>query len=357
MLLDFLGVTTLPGGQPLDPGALNSYLAASSDGFSNHNIFWNGVAVRGLVGASKAEFYYDTQAIDEQLAAGNPVILDVGGHFVLATGKVFQDGHNTYKILDPGYSDRHYLDDPSYGNNFNKAVVFTRGGAPAPFASTAAGAAGLWVDAMSASLDVVDPLGRHSAVGAGTQIPGAVSSLELGLFDDAGPDSLAGLDPERSTVWIPTPLGGDYALHLNGASGGTAIVTAYAYDDAGTLVVDRHVDVALGETGSASTTVTLPSGPVGVGEDQHPGLSLRVWPNPARTSTRITFTLPEAMPVRLAIYDVRGRRITTLAEGLFRAGPHDVVWGEGSGATLKPGLYFVEVRAKGRKVVKIVIAK
>jgi hypothetical protein len=40
----------------------------------------------------------------------------------------------------------------------------------------------------------------------------------------------------------------------------------------------------------------------------------------------IAFTLPARSDIDLALYDVRGRRVATLAQGVFEAGPQSVRW-------------------------------
>jgi hypothetical protein len=68
-----------------------------------------------------------------------------------------------------------------------------------------------------------------------------------------------------------------------------------------------------------------------------------VGPTPSRGTVRVGFAMPAGAPVRLAVYDVRGREIAVLAEGTFPPGRHAVDW-EGradSGRRVAPGLYFV----------------
>ncbi|MBD3162564.1 MAG: CHRD domain-containing protein [Candidatus Eisenbacteria bacterium] len=52
----------------------------------------------------------------------------------------------------------------------------------------------------------------------------------------------------------------------------------------------------------------------------------RIAPNPLRGETGIGFALDEAMPVRLAVYDARGRLVRVLAERRMAAGDHVVSW-------------------------------
>jgi hypothetical protein len=60
-------------------------------------------------------------------------------------------------------------------------------------------------------------------------------------------------------------------------------------------------------------------------------------PNPATGLTTIPFSLPEEGPVELAVYDLSGRRVTTLVAGELAAGRHEV---ELDAAALTPGVYL-----------------
>ncbi len=76
-------------------------------------------------------------------------------------------------------------------------------------------------------------------------------------------------------------------------------------------------------------------------------------PNPSAGATSFTFTLPAPAEVDLAIYDLRGRRVATLARGEQVPGTHAAHW-NGTGATgagaAAAGIYFARltVRAGGK---------
>ena len=80
----------------------------------------------------------------------------------------------------------------------------------------------------------------------------------------------------------------------------------------------------------------------GVGPQASP-LFARVFPNPVRASSRVSFGVPVRGPVRVAIHDLQGRLVAPLLEGEVDAGPHEAALPAG----LRPGLYFVEVSAGG----------
>jgi hypothetical protein len=59
------------------------------------------------------------------------------------------------------------------------------------------------------------------------------------------------------------------------------------------------------------------------------GLALSLsdpYPSPARDTVTISFTLPDAGPVELAVYDLAGRRVATVMDAETTAGRHEVVW-------------------------------
>ena len=69
-------------------------------------------------------------------------------------------------------------------------------------------------------------------------------------------------------------------------------------------------------------------------------------PNPFNPSTRIDFSLPAECRVELAVFDVAGRRVKTLAAGVLSAGPHQRGWDgrDEAGAKVASGLYIYRIR-------------
>jgi hypothetical protein len=83
----------------------------------------------------------------------------------------------------------------------------------------------------------------------------------------------------------------------------------------------------------------------------------RPLPNPmSGGSTRVDFAVPRVARVDLSLYDMQGRRVATLVEGLLPAGRHQAMWNGIAGERSAPaGVYFVRLQASGvnlsRKVV------
>jgi hypothetical protein len=90
--------------------------------------------------------------------------------------------------------------------------------------------------------------------------------------------------------------------------------------------------------------------PVSVGGPAPQELSFAVsGANPAQGSARFRFGLPAAGRVELAIYDISGRRVATLASGDLPAGFHDRAWTRNDdGGAPASGVYFARMLAGGR---------
>jgi flagellar hook assembly protein FlgD len=72
------------------------------------------------------------------------------------------------------------------------------------------------------------------------------------------------------------------------------------------------------------------------------------YPNPFNPTTTIRYALPVQSTVTLRIYDVIGREVATLINGVVQAGYHDVAWTttNSSGALLSSGMYFYRLEAR-----------
>lgn len=74
-----------------------------------------------------------------------------------------------------------------------------------------------------------------------------------------------------------------------------------------------------------------------------------VSPNPFMDVATISFSLDNGGPVRIEIFDMSGRLVTTLAEGSsFASGSHQVTWnGTASGAPVPGGVYICRMTSQG----------
>jgi hypothetical protein len=72
-------------------------------------------------------------------------------------------------------------------------------------------------------------------------------------------------------------------------------------------------------------------------------------PNPARGPVTLRFALPRAAEVRLAIFDLGGRRVRELASGMAPAGSHEFTWDlrDESGRPTAAGVLFARLEVEG----------
>ena len=64
------------------------------------------------------------------------------------------------------------------------------------------------------------------------------------------------------------------------------------------------------------------------------------YPNPFNPQTTIHFGLPESAYVKLVVYDVLGRQVRVLVDGIREAGTHEMVF---EASRLPSGTYLVRL--------------
>jgi pimeloyl-ACP methyl ester carboxylesterase len=84
---------------------------------------------------------------------------------------------------------------------------------------------------------------------------------------------------------------------------------------------------------------------------------LEAAPNPFDAQTLVRWELARSARVRVDVFDVAGRRVTTLVDGVRGAGPGDVRWSgrDESGRLAAAGVYFVRMEAVGEKRTKRIV--
>ncbi|MCB2212570.1 T9SS type A sorting domain-containing protein [bacterium] len=80
------------------------------------------------------------------------------------------------------------------------------------------------------------------------------------------------------------------------------------------------------------------------------------YPNPFNAMTSLTLRLPEVSPVTVAVYNVMGQQVATLAKGSLDAGVHNLSF---DASDLASGIYFVRASVPGQlnHVQKLVLMK
>jgi flagellar hook assembly protein FlgD len=75
-------------------------------------------------------------------------------------------------------------------------------------------------------------------------------------------------------------------------------------------------------------------------------------PNPFNPQTHVMFSLAQSGRVQVSVYDVAGRRVAVVADGMFDAGSQDVLWTgtDDAGRAVSSGVYFVRIEGAGLAV-------
>lgn len=171
--------------------------------------------------------------------------------------------------------------------------------------------------------------------------------MDDGISTTGGTDyqSDAGHDPRLMTASGPFDM----------APGDTQqVIIAWVFTEAATPEASIHTIRAMADTVRANESYRFnPSDglivcPVYTPERiavAHP------YPNPARDWIRLSVDLPEEMHIRADVYDMLGRRIRTLRDGVLPAGWHLLSWDgrDASGTQPPPGSYRIMLSIGGEQ--------
>jgi len=134
---------------------------------------------------------------------------------------------------------------------------------------------------------------------------------------------------------IAMPAAGNYMV-----DGGTLTQVDATGDP---VICYVEVDLAAHRT----VEVTIEADNVVNGVPDAVGRQLSVVPNPFNPQTTVAFELDEPTMCRLTVFDLRGRTLDVLMEGLRSAGRHEVSWNgtDARGKALPSGTYLLGLRA------------
>ncbi len=75
--------------------------------------------------------------------------------------------------------------------------------------------------------------------------------------------------------------------------------------------------------------------------------------NPTHDVSRIAFAVPRPSHVRVTVVDLQGRRVATLADGVFNAGRYEAAWdGRGDKGRMASGMYMIRLEAPGANLIQ-----
>ncbi len=113
--------------------------------------------------------------------------------------------------------------------------------------------------------------------------------------------------------------------------------------------------------GDPSVTILGPAAGVVAARGQQPEIVVTgITPNPFVATTTIRLWTSLLTHVRIRIYDVKGRLVTTLLDGRCEPGNHLISWEVDASerTNISPGIYFIDLEAGGRRATaKIVLVR
>ena len=151
--------------------------------------------------------------------------------------------------------------------------------------------------------------------------------------------------------------GQSYSIHFNAV--GATLDQVYT----ATLTISSADEALPGATAASDLVISLRAQPLSGAADV-PGGALPTAlafypprPNPVANDVSLAFDLPAEAPVSLAIFDLTGRRVASLASGTMPAGRYQVPWHAVSdaGPRVAGGLYFVRFTTPGMSRVSRLI--
>ncbi len=78
------------------------------------------------------------------------------------------------------------------------------------------------------------------------------------------------------------------------------------------------------------------------------------YPNPFNPETTIYFSLAEDSSIELVIFNVKGQKVKTIAEGVYEKGKHAEAWNgeDENGKTMASGVYLYQLKAGVKTAIK-----
>ncbi|MEM1095053.1 MAG: carboxypeptidase regulatory-like domain-containing protein [Bacteroidota bacterium] len=199
-----------------------------------------------------------------------------------------------------------------------------------------------------------DATGRTPTTG-GTQVYGSVTDADGNALADA---SVFAVDDD-GTVLASARVHANGSYTLEGVPAGGAYrfkASAVGYESRfhdGTTTHDEAAPVEAGN-GQMEIAFTLNTAGQAVNVDEEDTLPTTItlegnYPNPFNPQTQIVFSLPEAMPVRVTVYNALGQELQTLFDGTLPSGRQRLTWDASSnGAQLPSGMYLYRLEGAGQ---------
>ena len=194
-------------------------------------------------------------------------------------------------------------------------------------------------------------------------------------IDDLPPDTPVGLNAEIveggvMLNWL-APLDDDFSYHNVYRTDVMSYEPALIFTTIDSFYIDLEIDQSTnyeywvtavdhsGNESEASNSVQISPTGLSTAADLLPDAFAlnQNYPNPFNPSTQIRYALPEQSQVVLTVYDMLGRKVRTLVNGVQDAGYRTVMWNATSdlGTPVSAGMYIYTIRANEFYEVKKMI--
>jgi hypothetical protein len=197
------------------------------------------------------------------------------------------------------------------------------------------------LDSRPPAVSLLHPLGGEEFSGA------TAETLRFEVHEDSW-------EPASSSIRLRVVTEEQELLSVEEPAGGQAADYAYPWTLPDLTVKARVIVVAVDRYGwataeSSGTFRILHSlTQAELSETPHrPGLAA-CYPNPFNPVTTVPFALQREAGIELAVFDLRGRRLATLAEGSWPAGWHTATWDgrDQAGQPAASGTYLARLRVR-----------
>ncbi|KAA3613925.1 MAG: PKD domain-containing protein [Calditrichaeota bacterium] len=199
--------------------------------------------------------------------------------------------------------------------------------------------------------------------------PANGSSYSVGAtvnFSGTGTDAEDGTLPASAFTWKYTYNGGPEVTFQTGVKSGSGVLIApgtfkiiLIVEDSQS-VTDRD-EVTVTASGGGATLAGLNSDPFMLSANVPEAIDVfSSYPNPFNPETNIYFNLISRQHVNLAIYNIMGQKIRTLADGTFESGAQNFTWDgrNSTGSIMTSGLYYARLVSNGQaQTIKLVMMK
>ncbi len=177
----------------------------------------------------------------------------------------------------------------------------------------------------------------------GTGDPADSSNWELTVAFDIFEEATADLGADSAAVLSPRIFYGHPADDMD-KDGNDEYVFINWSTDFGVWTGDAYVWVI-----ESSLATGIP-----IGKNNVPGkITLRQnYPNPFNPETKILYSIEKAADISIVVYDMLGRKVTTLVNDHKQAGEHSVIWSglNDNGVEAATGTYIYKLKTNGTQI-------